>query len=304
LSDGPMLPDAVSDSTSDLFLFQALRAGMDSGALPFGSHDRITAELSALASADMDALVLRESHSTAREMAFAGALHRVTVGLEYAAERHAARGADLLARSALATAANTGAAILARVRDRAEAAREALRLTSDLPTALSVLDELALVNTIEDVFLVELTRGRLTIQQPAPRLTETSPARWIASLEDIQTASAMLGFLDVRGDLFASFPRERLFAQTYPTDAFGGCDAVVICRMLTLAVISGSPEARFHLTQRDIADFRAAGHGAETLRAWIADYVSMATPTAQQEPAREYLEACAEALPDLLDLLI
>jgi hypothetical protein len=299
-----MLPDAVPESGGDLFLFRALREGMDSGALQFGADDRIMAGLSALASDDMDALVLRESYSTAREMAFAGALHRVTVGLEYAAERSETRGAELLAQSALTTAANTGAAILARVRDRAEATRESLRLTSDLPTALSVLDELILVNTVEDMFLDELTRGRLTIHAAAPRLTEASAARWIASLDDVGTVSLMLGFLDARAELFASFPRERLFAQTYPPDALGGCDAVVICRMLAQAVISDSPEPRFHLTEQDVVDFRATAGGAETLERWIAGRVSAVLPAAQQAPAREYMQACAEVLPQLLDLLI
>lgn len=304
MSRGLSLPYIAAGSDGELFLFRALRIGVESGVLPFDTHDALLMELSRIASNDMDALVLRESHEVARETAFSGALHRASIGLEYAAGGVEARGADLLAEAPLSTAANTGGVILARLREQAEQARGLLRLTSDLPTALSILDELYLANTVEDMFLDELTRGLLTVWRPAPRLTEITPGRRIASLADIRTASAMLGYLDARAELFRSFPRERLFAQTYPTDALGGCDAVVICRMMVLVVTANALTPRFHFTQTDASTFRAAGDVSDLLRDWIDDYTSATLPGARQAQAREYMMACLAALPDLLDSLI
>ncbi|MEO2003082.1 MAG: hypothetical protein ABGY41_03185, partial [Candidatus Poribacteria bacterium] len=233
-----------------------------------------------------------------REIAIAGALHRASVGLEFAADGIAARGADLLGQAPLSTAANTGAAILARLREQAEETRQRLTMHGDAG------GELYLANTLEDVFLRELTRGMLTVSHASPRLTEATPARRVASLDDVRTASAMLSVLDARAALFASFPRGRLFAQAYPPDRLGGCDAVVICRMLVLAVTANDPQPRFDCTERAIADFRQAAPAADFLNSWIADHVARGLPIEQQTHTREYLQACLEALPGLLDLLM
>lgn len=299
MSQGASLAEVAAGR--DLFLFRAVRAGVDSGVLSSDMHDDLLLDLSRIASDDMDALVLREPHTSAREIAIAGALHRASVGLEFAADGIAARGADLLGQAPLSTAANTGAAILARLREQAEETRQRLTMHGDAEGARG---ELYVANTLEDVFLRELTRGMLTVSHASPRLTEATPARRVASLDDVRTASAMLSVLDARAALFASFPRGRLFAQVYPPDRLGGCDAVVICRMFVLAVTATDPQPRFDCTETAIADFRQAAPAADVLNSWIDDHVARGAPIAQQTHAREYLQACLEALPGLLDLLV
>ncbi len=301
-----MILDApiVQPSPDALFLLSALRSGIDAGSLAANAHERVMVGLSRIASRDMDALVLRESHEAAREVALSGALHRASLGLEYGAEGDAERAVGLLADGAIAAAANTGAAILGRIQQQADAVRGALRMTSDLPTALSVVDELYLANTVEDMFLDELSRGRMTAVAVTPRLTESLPARWIASLEDVRVVSGMLLQFNARASLFQSFARERLFAQSYPTDALGGCDAIAMTRMFVLAVISGDPQPRFHIEAKDIAEFPADGFRSPELEQWCAAYIADALPQAELEPACDYVRACLAAAPDLLDSLL
>ena len=288
----------------ELFLFRALRAGVEAGSLAANAHDKVMVGLSRIASGDMDALVLRESHDDAREIALSGALHRASLGLEYGSEGDVGRAIDLLSDGAMAAAANTGAAILARIKEQAEATRAGLRMASGLPTALSVLDELYLANTVEDILLEELSRGRLTAGGAAPRLTEASAPTWVTSLADVRVVSRLLGYLDARAALFQSFARDRLFAQTYPTDALGGCDTVVMTRLFVSIVISGDPQPRFHVDADDVGAFPADGFTSEALQRWADGYVATELDAAQQRPAREYVQACLEVAPGLLDSLL
>jgi hypothetical protein len=302
MSDSPLAQrEAVPGD--ELFLFRALRAGVEGGSLPANINDTVMTGLSRIASHDMDALVLRESHASAREIALSGALHRASLGLEYGAEGDEERAVALLSDGVIPAAANTGAAILSRIGDQAAATEDALRMTSGLPTALSILDELYLANTVEDMFLKELSHGRMTAADTGPRLTETRPPRWIASLADVRAVSTLLGYFDARAILFQSFARDRLFAQAYPTDALGGCDTIVMARLFVGVVVSGDPTPRFHLGDEDLNAFPAGGFELAGLQQWVDDYATRALPHESQGPACEYMHACLAVGPSLLDHL-
>ncbi len=298
---------AETGVSPDLFLMQAIRHGRESGALAPPEVEQLFADLTRLASEAMDGLVLRSASPDPRQEAVGVVMRRASLALEGAAEGDLGRAAKAIAGRPVSHLLHTGNAIHARLIDRVEAVRHDLALTSALPTALSVLDEIDLANTIEHVFLDELAAGRIAADEAQPRLERLVRPRRMASLSDYAMAAEMLDRLAARRGVFDLLPPELLFAHGYPTDELGDTARIILCRLFVCVLERGGPHMAFDPTPEEVDSCGTRLDRPEALRAlaaWIDRFAS-ALPSDTREFATGYLHVCRTslraALPQLLD---